>query len=174
MKAIVIFVAAVLLVGTVPRFDGAVIANSGSTNAPSWTLAIRSDGSTVLAIAPWLRGEAPHATQTPRTAALPLDLTTRFFADIVNARTVPPQPITCMKSVSFGTATVVRWHGWQSSDLSCPQSDARTRILAADIRTILGTLGITGFPPGRVPLPHDMHRIPPSVTPAPSATPTNR
>ncbi|HEV3157649.1 MAG TPA: hypothetical protein VGZ00_09925 [Candidatus Baltobacteraceae bacterium] len=121
--------------------DGAVIVNSGSTNSPSFHIAIWSNGSAALGA-----GETeyhgpidttdPTVTIDKNGATLAPLLTARFFADLKRARNAHPLARTCVKSVSFGSRTFVLWHGWTSPDLSCPVPPSVSG-LAADVKEIV-------------------------------------
>jgi len=141
-------IAALMLIGAGAPRDGATIVNSGSTNTAGYTVAVWSDGEASLSI----RGG------TTRTFAIPSEESARE----ANA---PAQ--FCMKSASFGTRTVVTWHGWTSPDLQCPPQEASTAALAQDVRRIVAASGLAG-PPHRIGLPPSLRKIPqttPEVTP---------
>jgi len=91
----------------------------------------------------------------------------RFFTDVKSAREANAPAQFCMKSASFGTRTVVTWHGWTSPDLQCPPQEASTAALAQDVRRIVAASGLAG-PPHRIGLPPSLRKIPqttPEVTP---------
>ena len=142
--------------------DGAQIANSGSTNAPGYTLKLWSDGQ--IAVMPSNRAGAAIGAQ--RMGAVPVSLASRFFADVQNAkRNGDAGPATCMKSASFGSSTVVSYHGWRSADLEC----SRAAALTTDVHAIVAAAG-AGRPIVRRPLmPNEFRR--PELTPQASASP---
>ena len=138
--------------------DGASIINSGSTNTEGYTMKVWSDGT----------GEVSGArTGDSHKFQIDADLTPKFFADLKAARANPGTPGHCMKSASFGTTTVVSWHGWQSTDLQCPPFNAAMTALVTDVRAIQAAANWASR--RRIPLPRDMRKIP--ATP-PEATPT--
>lgn len=115
--------------------DGAVIQNSGSTNFAGYTIKVWSDG-------------AVHGTASGRSAAaqsgssqtVSIDLVQRFFLDARAARqSGRTLAASCMKSASFGSTTVVHYHGWTSTDLECPGSGF-SGALAADVNQIAQAL----------------------------------
>lgn len=160
-----------VLAAAAPLRDGGVIRNSGSTNASGYTIKVWSDGST------W----AVHSNRAgvemgaPVTGHISSALAKTFLRDAEQARKhrVVSQP--CMKSASFGTTTVARYHGWTSPDLECP-GDGYVVALAADAHKIAALLKIQGMPghPIRL-LPNEPRRVPaetssgrPSPTPEPA------
>jgi hypothetical protein len=113
------------------RLDGAVIVNSGSTNFTGYTIAIRSDGT---------------AQYMDTSARVPRDLAEQLLVDARTAKqTGKATGVPCMKAVSFGTTTIVRYHGWRSPDLQCPGS-ALTQSLRADVQRITEALGLGNTP----------------------------
>lgn len=136
--------AAFACVAAVPHLDGATIANSGSTNAPGWSLTLRSDG---------------KGSVDGRRFTVPLPLAQRFFADVTAARGAAIAGRPCMKSVSFGTRLTVSWHGWISPDLSCPAGSQSAAALGQDVFRIVQ---IAQPPQGlrRMRLPLEPHRAP--------------
>jgi hypothetical protein len=83
---------------------------SRSTNSCAITLAIRSTGDVTL-----------FQCQNVKLGSLPLLLVTSFFRDVVKAEPLSslPQSQGCVKSVSFGTKTVIAFLGDISPDISC-------------------------------------------------------
>lgn len=144
-----------------PQRDGAVILNTGSTNSAGYTIKLWSDGSAQYAI---VRGPI-------KAFSVPEALADRFFTDVKAARANGRQLQHCMKSVSFGTRTIVRWHGWISPDLQCPPFTAPVAVLAQDVSAIQSDARIQPGAPFRriIRLPNDLRKIP---TPTPEGTPT--
>ena len=122
--AVVFVTAAATIAAASGGLDGAVIENSGSTNAPGYTIKLWSDG---------------HAAVAGAGTRVPADLVQRFFNDVRLAKRgrAGEAPVRgCMKSASFGSSTIVRYHGWTSADLECPgfaglSADARGIAAAA-------------------------------------------
>jgi len=139
--------------------DGAIIRNSGSTNTAGFTIEVWSDAT----------GSASEAGATPKPFGLRSDISAQFFADLHAARAENAPAAHCMKSASFGTSTVVQWHGWTSPDLQCRPSSATLRALARDVDAIEAASGITTQIRHRIGLPHDLRKIP---TPTPEEQPT--
>ncbi len=166
-----LFLACVAAAGASHMRDGAVIRNSGSTNFSGYTVKVWSDGST------WAVHSNRMGTQldTPVTGRIPQNVAQRFLSEARQSRAnrVVSQP--CMKSASFGTSTVVLYHGWTSPDLECP-GDGLVVALGSDAHKIVALLKIQGQPAHRIPmLPNEPRRIPsemPSVQPSPTPEPT--
>ncbi|MGC2128519.1 MAG: hypothetical protein WA629_00360 [Candidatus Aquilonibacter sp.] len=125
-------VAPVLSIAAAQR-DLATIRNSGSTNTAGFTIRVWSDAS----------ASASVQAATPKTFALPNDLSARFFSDLHAAANDVAPATHCMKSASFGTSTIVQWHGWSSPDLQCPPFSASLGALAVDVREIEAAADIT-------------------------------
>ena len=158
MKAYGTLLMAALLLAAAPQLDGATIQNSGSTNAPGWSIAIRSDGSATFSQSPWQRNEL-YPGPSPHQTTVPADVAASFFNNIKAARVAATAPMGCMKSASFGTSTVVLWHMWRSPDLSCPQRGATAAALARDVTAIEQAVGVNVM--RRVPLlPNEPRRTP--------------
>ncbi len=140
--------------------DGAIIRNSGSTNTAAYNIKIWSDG----------RGEIVMGRMGGAGKSFTVDssLAKSFFDNLKAARDDPGTPGRCMKSASFGTATTVQWHGWNSFDLQCPPWSQPVRALASDVRAIQAAANIdTGL--HRIPLPREPRMIPST---APEISPT--
>lgn len=153
--------------------DGAVIRNTGSTNAPAFSIKLRSDGS--ASVRTQSKPGARHAVPA-HAAEIPLSLAARFFAAAAASRREAASTAGgCVKSASFGSSTTVLWHGWTSGDLSCPQTGAHARALAAVVAQIVG-LATSEQPSGHsVHLPiNEPRRAPVEGTPPPRATPPAR
>ena len=141
-----------------PR-DFATIRNSGSTNTAGFTIIVRSDAT----------GSASVQATTPKAFGVPNDLSARFFSDLHAAANTVAPVTHCMKSASFGTSTIVQWHGWTSPDLQCPPFSASLSALANDVNAIEAAAGITAQVHRRIGLPPDLRKIP---TPAPEVQPS--
>lgn len=139
--------------------DQAIIANGGSTNTAAWRITVQSDGNGVAysnlpRVASQAQGAAyivPLGSSPGRSFSLNSAAASRFFHDVAAAKGSNARGTTCMKSASFGSTTVVKWHDWVSPDLECPQSEAPLAQLSSDARAIEGMAGIG--PPRRVQLP---------------------
>ena len=141
--------------------DGAIIHNSGSTNTAPYSLKVWSDGSAAVV----------NASGSSTPFKVPMNVVASFFRDVQSARGNPGTPGHCMKSASFGTSTVVTWHGWHSFDLSCPPVGEQTE-LAANVRAIQSAARVLNTPPHRIPLmPGELRRTPGSAaSPSPTAS----
>ncbi len=156
LLALAILSAATVAAAPLQR-DGAVIRNSGSTNTAAYTITLWSDGAARVE----MRGANSRELRVDR------DVADHFFRDARASRQDPGIAHTCMKSASFGTATIVAWHGWNSPDLQCPPFSASVILLAADVRAVQAAANIDTRL-HRVPLPHELRMIPsatPEVTP---------
>ncbi len=132
-----------------PRFDGAAILNSGSTNTAGWRIALHANGSGTVS------GEAA----APRAFSIPPVLAAKFLNDAHAARDARSAGRPCMKSASFGTRLNVLWHGWISPDLSCPAASALLAALANDVSRIVDAANPSGGI-RRIRLPIEPHRAP--------------
>ncbi|MDQ2991580.1 MAG: hypothetical protein M3R30_02010 [Candidatus Eremiobacteraeota bacterium] len=138
--------------------DGATLTNTGSTNATGWTIALRSNAIGTIAVA----GAAAREFRTPA------DLAERFLHDVRTARAAKLSNVqTCMKSASFGSATVAHYHGWSSPDFGCPQHAPLGLALARDVASIEALAGVPGLGLRRrvYPLPNEPRRTEPTQTP---------
>lgn len=152
--------------------DGGTIRNSGSTNAPGYTIKVWSDGST------WAvhSGRTGVALGTPFTGRVPAALARQFLEDAKEARAAHAPAARCMKSASFGSVTSAVYHGWTSPDLQCPVAGGLAE-LASDVDRIVKSTGAAAMPGRRIPmLPNEPRRVPaegstsqPSATPEPAA-----
>lgn len=154
------------------RLDAAVVRNSGSTNAPGYTITVWTGGrATVQTIS---KAGAPAGGV--RTSAVPRSLAAQFLNEAAAARreNAAAEP-GCMKSASFGSTTTVSWHGWTSGDLACPQTGAHARVLAAVVGQI-ARVTAAGQPAGRlIHLPiNEPRRAPIENSPAPRPSPNAR
>jgi hypothetical protein len=139
--------------------DGATIHNSGSTNTTGFTITLWADGT----------GNVSMPSGNPRAIAIAHDLIARFFTDLQAAQRENAPPSHCMKSASFGTATVVVWHAWQSPDLQCPPLSASMGALANDVRSIEAAAGVGAGALRRIGLPPSIRKNPPAT---PEVSPT--
>lgn len=103
----------------------AVIEQSASTNTAGFTVSVERTGLATVRSAP----------STP-TIRLPNELATQLFTDLDRAGALGELLAGhCLKSMSFGTTTVVVYGGQRSPDLQCAQ-DAPERALYDDVRAI--------------------------------------
>lgn len=123
--------------GAAGAVDGATIVNSGSTNTPGYTIAVRSDGSATLAV----RGRLGMPANPPKSFSVSSTVAQQFMDDLKAARDGHAAGQPCMKSASFGTTTRVTWHGWTSPDLQCPPGGLLAP-LARDVAQIRAASGI--------------------------------
>jgi hypothetical protein len=152
--------------------DGVVIHNSGSTNLPGYTIKLWSDGSATSVRANRAGNEVGQASN----GSVPMDLVRKFFGDLSAAKhsgRVVGQ--TCMKSASFGSTTVVQYHGWTSPDLECP-GDGFVVALASEAHQVAASLNTRRLPVRRPLMPNEPRRAPApgpvQATPSPeSASP---
>jgi hypothetical protein len=146
--------------------DGAIIRNTGSTNFSGYTIKVWSDGRTSTVHT----SRSGQALDRPVAGTVPSSLVTQLFSDLRTAQHAHPVAETCMKSASFGTTTVVTYHGWTSPDLECG-GDGHIIALGSDAKKIAAQLRVQPFKAHRIPmLPNEPRRTEP--TPAqPSATP---
>lgn len=147
--------------------DGIVIRSTGSTNFPGYTIKVWSDGST------WAvrSNKAGQQTSQPSTQSVSKDLAQKLLADAKAAKLsghVSGQ--SCMKSASFGSTTVVQYHGWTSPDLECP-GDGFVIALGSDAKKIAAALQIVNAPTRRGLLPNEVRRPPESAPTQPAPTP---
>jgi hypothetical protein len=150
--------------------DGAVIHNTGSTNFSGYSIKVWSDG----AASAVRSNRAGEAINQPVKGTVPIDLVRKFFTDLKTAKRsgkVVAQP--CMKSASFGTSTVVQYHGWTSPDLECP-GDGFVVALAAEAHQIASALNVVPQPARRPLLPNEPRRPEPTAeqaSPMPESPP---
>lgn len=148
------------------RPDGAVIRNTGSTNFSGYTIKVWSDGRT-SALRTTRSGQP---LEQPAAATLPKAVAAQFFRDVRTARRERAIGQPCAKSASFGTATVVEYHGWTSPDLEC-RGDGLVIALGSDVKKIVAALRIQPMQSHRIPmLPNEPRRAEPSPSQA-SPTP---
>lgn len=146
--------------------DGAIIQNSGSTNFSGYTIKVWSDGSTSAVRS--RRGGAPLGEAT--SGQIPLSVAQKLFEDLASAKQSGRIARgSCMKSVSFGSSTVVIYHGWSSPDLTCP-GGGLTGALAADTGTVTAALHIQGQ--HMIPMLPNERRRPEGASASPEAKPS--
>lgn len=146
--------------------DFALIRNTGSTNFTGYTIKVWADGKATAVHS----GRTGQALDQPASATLPKPMVDQFFRDLKTARGTKPAAQPCMKSASFGTATVIQYHGWTSPDLECP-GDGAVIALGSDAKKIAAQLHLQGQPVRRIPMmPNEPRRGEPGPGQA-SATP---
>ena len=155
--------------------DGATIHNSGSTNFSGYTITVWSDGTARYVHA----NRAGRQTEQPQHARIDSALVRKLLDDASAAKNGGATGNACMKSTSFGTTTVVQYHGWTSPDLECP-GDGFVIALGSDAKKIVAALHVQGQSTRRIPmLPNEPRRVPverspgqasPTPEPSPSAS----
>jgi hypothetical protein len=156
--------ACVALARTQP--DGAVIRNTGSTNFSGYTIKVWSDGRTSSVHS----NRGGRSLDQPVAGTLPQTLVAQFFNDLRTALHAHPVAETCMKSASFGTTTVVQYHGWTSPDLECG-GDGHVIALGSDAKKIAAQLHVQSVQSHRIRmLPNEPRRTEPTPS-QPSGTP---
>jgi hypothetical protein len=105
--------------------DTAVIRQSASTNRAGFSIAVPRTGEAMLVV-----GDAQRS--------VPVDpaLAAKLYADLGRAGDLDALVVEhCMKSASFGSTTVIAFHGKASPDLQCA-ADAVGQALNADAEAI--------------------------------------
>jgi hypothetical protein len=148
------------------RPDGAIIRNTGSTNFSGYTIKVWSDGRTSTVHS----NHSGQAIDRPVSGKVPDTLVAQFFNDLRTAQHAHPVAETCMKSASFGTTTVVVYHGWTSPDLECG-GDGHVIALGSDVKKIAAQLRVQPFKAHRIPMLPNEPRRTETNTAQPSATP---
>lgn len=156
-----------------PRRDGAIIRNTGSTNFSGYTIKIWSDGATQTLHS----NRAGQPLDQPVNGRVPKAVADQLFRDLRSAKGQPTGAQACMKSASFGTTTVVEYHGWTTPDLECG-GNGFVIALGSDVHKVAALLHVQGIQPHRIPmLPNEPRRPEPtggqasaSPEPAPSAS----
>jgi hypothetical protein len=98
----------------------------------------------------------------------------KFFADLKAAKEsgkVVGRP--CMKSASFGSTTIVQYHGWTSPDLECP-GDGFVVALASEAHKVAAAVGVRSTPTRRPLMPNEPRRpeiVPGQASPTPESSP---
>jgi hypothetical protein len=158
--------AAVAVANAGSQPDGAMIRNTGSTNFSGYTIKVWSDGRTSTVHT----NRSGQAIDHPAAAIVPKTLVAQFFNDLRSAQHARPVGETCMKSASFGTTTVVVYHGWTSPDLECG-GDGHVIALGSDAKKIAAQLRVQSFKAHRIPMLPNEPRRTETNTAQPSATP---
>lgn len=113
----------------------AVIINSGSTNLIGYRIYIAPSGELSYV-----------AGNGQGQGKLSSGLKQRFFRDLAAAMPLSQLPVSsCIKSISFGTSTVVQLGGERSPDLSCP-GNGQSEALSHDLTAIVQSLHIANVP----------------------------
>jgi hypothetical protein len=163
--AIALVAASFVAAAAATTIDGAVIENSGSTNGAGWRMVIRSSGQATTQVLSRHGPETGPASQsTPAPFTPDPALVETFFRDVRAARDSNEPPATCMKSASFGSRTMVLWHGWSSGDLSCPGNTGAMGALAQDVSALQSAGHVTPLPLYR--------RAPIEIRATPATSPT--
>ena len=150
------------------RLDGARIFDTGSTNAPGYTIAVRSDGTG------WWRSTTRGSQNltTAHTFTIAQGIARRFLAAMSAGRANGVRGVPCMKSASFGHSVFALWHGWRSPDITCPLDGALAQRIAASIHAVIAASGMPAPTVGRrIGLPGNEPRRQPSE-PSPAGSPT--
>ncbi|MEH1873683.1 hypothetical protein [Nostoc sp.] len=121
----------------------AIIVNSGSTNAIGYRIYVSPSGEVN-----YVDGKGTNQGK------LSEKLTKKFFSDLKVAEPLSNLPKqSCIKSVSFGTITIIRLAGEESPDISCP-GNAKTQRLDNDVIAIAKALNVVNVPKSQgQPLP---------------------
>ncbi len=160
---------ALLTIAAAPcRLDGARIVDTGSTNAPGYTIALRSDGTGWWRPTP--RIGQPAAPEHTFTVAQ--GIARRFLASLAKGRAQHVRGVPCMKSASFGHSIFALWHGWRSPDITCPLDSAQAREISTAIHAVIAASGMPAPTIGRrIGIPGNEPRRQPSE-PSPAGSPT--
>lgn len=153
------------------RADGAIIRNTGSTNFSGYTIKVWSDGRTSTVHSD--RNGRP--LDQPATGKIPQSVANQFFTDVRGARGNPSGAQPCLKSASFGTTTIVQYHGWTSPDLEC-SGNGFVISVGSDVHKIVALLNVQGISARKIPLlPNEPRRTEPSpnqASPSPEPAPS--
>ncbi|WP_322695758.1 hypothetical protein [Nostoc sp. DedSLP03] len=104
----------------------AVIINSGSTNTCKYRIHVLPSGKATYTVC-----------DRKGAGEIKVNTATKFFNDILAAKPLSNLAYKpCVKSVSFGTSTQVRYQGQTSQDISCPSNDSRVTNLYDDAKSI--------------------------------------
>jgi len=142
--------------------DVATIRNTGSTNFIGYTIKVSSDGHATVVHS----GRDGKPVDRERSGTVPATMVAQFFNDLHTARNSRPVSQACVKSASFGTTTVVQYHGWTSPDLECG-GDGSVIALGSDAKKIAAQLQVQGMPIRSIPmLPNEHRRAEPTPTQA--------
>lgn len=150
--------------------DGAIIHNTGSTNFAGYTIKLWSDGSASVVRS----NRGGGSLGTPVSGSVPADVARKFFSDLKAAKASGNVAgRACMKSASFGSSTVVQYHGWTSPDLECP-GDGFVVALASETHAIAAALQVRATPVRRPLMPNEPRRpetVPTQASPTPESAP---
>jgi len=154
------------------RLDGARILDTGSTNVPGFTIAVRSDGTGWWR--PSMRMGKPEAAK--HTFTIAEGIARRFLAAMERGRAQGVRGVPCMKSASFGHSVFAIWHGWRSPDITCPLDTATARRIATSIHAVIAASGMPAPIVGRrIGIPgYEPRRQPSEPSPAGSPSPQPR
>jgi hypothetical protein len=129
---------------TAPPDQGPVtITDSGSTNAPGFTLTVTPQGQVSWHLAPPKNLPNPLPCKSADgTASLGVAATAQLFHDLAAAEPFTARQFdNCAKSTSFGTWTSVDYAGASIRDVECGSStDARAEALTADVMSLEQTV----------------------------------
>jgi hypothetical protein len=115
------------------------IENSGSTNAPGFTITVTPDGQATWKVgAPKGLASPLHCVTMSGTTTLAAALTSTLFMDLTLAEPFASRHFDqCAKSISFGTYTSVNYAGATIPDVECGSStDPRAQALTADTQNV--------------------------------------
>ncbi|MDF5738556.1 MULTISPECIES: hypothetical protein [unclassified Nostoc] len=115
----------------------AIIVNSGSTNTIGYRIYVSPSGEVN-----YVDGKGSNQGK------LSEKLTKNFFRDLKVAEPLSnlPGKQSCVKSVSFGTITTIRFAGEDSQDISCPGNNAKAQRLDNDVIAIAKALNVVNVP----------------------------
>jgi hypothetical protein len=130
---------------SVPGFEIVQITNTGSTNTMGYRILIPLAGADYGSVSYYLRA-GMVSTGQDGSKVVPKSILRKLARDIHKAMPLSQLPVNnTAKSASFGTSLYVMYHGQSTLDLSSP-ADARGKALAADVKNIVATLGLTNLP----------------------------
>jgi hypothetical protein len=118
-----------------PAGEPVTIKNSGSTNAPGFTITVTPEGQATWHVNPPKGLPSPlQCTTMDGTTALATTMTANLFADLAAAEPFAARQFDmCAKSVSFGTFTSVTYAGASIVDVECGSgTDPRAEALTVD------------------------------------------
>jgi hypothetical protein len=120
--------------------SGAVtIKNTGSTNAPGFTITVTPDGQATWSVgAPKGLASPLHCVNMSGTTMLAAALTSKLFTDLTMAEPFASRQFDpCAKSISFGTYTHVTYAGATIPDVECGSStDPLAEALTVDTQNV--------------------------------------
>jgi hypothetical protein len=148
--------------------DGISIHNYGSTNFTGYTIQVWTDGTASYSYSTRIGQQI----EQPQSAHIDPALVRKLIDDASAAKNGGAIGGACMKSASFGTTTVVQYHGWTSPDVECP-GGGFVIALGSDAKKIVAALKIQpkNYHQIRM-LPNEPRRVPSEPAPGQaSATP---